>query len=121
MQALTRRWLIALGTAGATLLSFGALAAEPMAGLDPDHDGTISLDEARAAGTRAFERLDTDRDAQLDPGELKGHMTPAALQKADPDHDKMLSKDEYLTLVEQRFKAADTDHDGLIDAAELKT
>ncbi len=121
MTTLTRRLLLGLGASSALVTAVGARAAGIMAGLDTDNDGTVSLDEAKAAAATACEKIDTDHDALLDSAEMKGHLSPAAARKADPDHDKTLTKDEYLALVETRFNAADRDHDGTLDAKELKT
>jgi hypothetical protein len=89
--------------------------------LDPDHDGTIDLNEAKTAAAAVFERLDSDKDGTLDLKELKGRLSGREFAAGDPDNDKTLSKDEYLAIVEQRFKAADPDNDGTVSAAELRT
>jgi hypothetical protein len=89
--------------------------------IDPDHDGTVSLDEAKAAASVKFEALDTDKEQTLDAGELTGILSPTALKEADADKDETLDKAEYLALAEKMFKAADVDHDGTLDAKELST
>jgi Ca2+-binding EF-hand superfamily protein len=89
--------------------------------LDPDNDGTIDLNEAKAAASALFDQLDPDHDGTLDRKELKGRMTGSAFRKADPDNDGTIDKNEYLAVVEARFKAANPDQDGTIDAKELKT
>ena len=123
-------------------------ASDPdlLAGLDTDHDGTVSLDEPKKAAEVMFDKLDrghdgtlkarelrgrlsareftaadTDKDGTLDVKELKGRLTQQEFTAADPDNDGTLSKDEYLAVVEKRFKAADPDNDGTVSAAELKT
>ena len=122
-----RKIVAAMGCALALVLSGGAgagraLAADTsMGALDPDHDGTIDLNEARNAATALFDRLDTDHDGTLDKKELTGRLGGSAFTAADPDKDGTISKAEYLALVEKRFKAADTDHDGTVSAAEAKT
>jgi EF hand len=89
--------------------------------IDTDHDGTISLDEAKAAASAKFDALDTDKEGTLDASELTGILSPKAVKKADRDKDDTLDKAEFLALVEKRFNAADHDHDGKLDAKELST
>jgi hypothetical protein len=89
--------------------------------IDTDHDGTISLDEAKAAASAKFDALDTDKEGTLDVNELAGILSPNAVKKADKDKDNTLDKAEFLALVEKKFKAADHDHDGRLDAKELST
>jgi Ca2+-binding EF-hand superfamily protein len=122
-----RKILAAAGCALALVLSGGAGGGRAQAvdmalgALDPDHDGTLDLNEARNAATALFDRLDTDHDGTLDKKELKGRLGGSAFTASDPDRDGTISKDEYLALVEKRFKAADPDHDGTVSAAEAKT
>jgi Ca2+-binding EF-hand superfamily protein len=89
--------------------------------LDPDHDGTVDLNEAKTAGGALFDRLDRDHDGTLDARELKGRLSAKELAAADPDRDGTLTKDEYLAVVEKRFTAANPDNDGTLDAKELKS
>src|SRR5262252_2784659 len=89
--------------------------------LDPDNDGTVSLDEAKKAASAVFDRLDRDHSGTLKNRELGGRVTNREFAAADPDKDGTLTKDEYLAIVEQRFKAADPDNDGTLDAKELST
>jgi Ca2+-binding EF-hand superfamily protein len=89
--------------------------------LDPDHDGTIDLSEAKQAATTLFDKLDRNHEGTLDAKELRGRLKAEDLAGADPDKDKTLTKDEYLGLVEQRFKAADSNGDGALDAKELRS
>jgi Ca2+-binding EF-hand superfamily protein len=87
--------------------------------LDPDHDGTVDLAEAKAAATKLFDKLDRDHDGTLDQRELKGRLSAKDFKAADPDNDGTLDKDEYLALVEKDFNAANPDNDGTLDAKEL--
>jgi Ca2+-binding EF-hand superfamily protein len=89
--------------------------------LDSDHDGTVDLNEAKAAAAAVFDRLDSDHDGTLDRRELRGRLNAAQFAAADPDHDGTLSRDEYMAVVEMRFNAADVDHDGTLDAKELRS
>src|SRR6516162_5723565 len=98
-------------------------ASEPdlLAGLDTDHDGTVSLDEAKKAAEIMFDKLDRDHDGTLTGRELRGRLSAREFTAADTDKDGTLSKDEYLSIVEQRFKAADTDNDGTLTRRELRS
>jgi Ca2+-binding EF-hand superfamily protein len=87
--------------------------------LDPDHDGTVGLAEAKAAATKLFDKLDRDHDGTLDQNELKGRLSAKDFKAADPDNDGTLGKDEYLAVVEKEFNAANPDNDGTLDAKEL--
>jgi Ca2+-binding EF-hand superfamily protein len=89
--------------------------------IDTDHDGTISLSEAKAAASAKFDALDTDKEGTLDENELTGILGPDTLKKTDKDRDATLDKAEFLSLVEKMFKQADLDHDGTLNAKELST
>ena len=89
--------------------------------LDPDHDGTVDLAEAKSAASKLFDKLDRDHDGTLDKRELRGRLNAKDFAAADPDNDGTLDKNEFLALVEKRFNAANPDNDGTIDAKELKT
>jgi Ca2+-binding EF-hand superfamily protein len=98
-----------------------SFAASALASLDPDHDGTVDLAEAKAAASTLFDKLEKDHDGTLDHKELHGRIPLNEWAVADPDNDKTISKDEYLAYVEVLFKKADPDNDGTIDAKELKS
>ncbi len=89
--------------------------------LDPDHDGTVDLAEAKSAASKLFDKLDRDHDGTLDKRELRGRLNAKDFAAADPDNDGTLDKNEFLALVEKRFNAANPDNDGTIDAKELET
>src|SRR5215469_10115611 len=65
--------------------------------------------------------LDTDHDGTVTGRELRGRLSASEFTAADTDKDGTLSKDEYLSIVEQRFKAADTDNDGTLTRRELRS
>jgi Ca2+-binding EF-hand superfamily protein len=98
-----------------------SFAASALASLDPDHDGTVDLAEAKAAASTLFDKLEKDHDGTLDHKELHGRIPLNEWAVADPDNDKTISKDEYLAYVEVLFKKADPDNDGTIDTKELKS
>jgi Ca2+-binding EF-hand superfamily protein len=110
---------MALGIVLAASQTVAGQAAGLLQAVDTDHDGTIDLNEAKAAGAAVFARLERDNDGTLDARELKGHLSAKEIAAEDPDHDGTVSKDEYLAIVEARFKAADPDNDGTIDAKEF--
>jgi Ca2+-binding EF-hand superfamily protein len=119
--------VIAAALAGAVTLGGGivstAWSASPgiIKSLDPDNDGTMDLNEAKAVAARVFDLLDRDKDGTLDRRELRARVSGRELAAADPDKDATLDKNEYMALVERRFKAADPDKDGTIDAKELRS
>jgi hypothetical protein len=114
--------LMAVGGLGlGSLPTWAASDFELLSGVDKDQDGTVDLNEAKAAASSLFDRLDRDHDGTLTRHELSGRLSVRELAGADPDHDHTISKDEYLALIERRFKAADPDNDGTLSAAELRT
>ena len=115
-----------IAMAGAFLLAGGVFApgwaASPVsASLDTDNDGTVSLYEAKAAAVMKFDKLDTDHDGKLDPGELTGIVDARRVARVDRDRDGTLDRAEWMKLVQAQFKQVDTDRDGKLDAAELST
>jgi len=113
---------VALGFAfNPALPAFPASDPDLLAGLDTDHDGTVSLDEAKKAAEVTFDKLDRDHDGTLTRRELRGRLSAREFAAADTDKDGTISKEEYLAVVEHRFKAADTDNDGTLTRQELRT
>ena len=119
MEIISRRALLLASVL--TAAASPSLAVSAMAGVDTDQDGTIDLNEAKAAASAAFDNLDVDHDGTLSRAELRGRVLEHDWAIADPDGDKTLTKDEYLNYVEVVFKRADTDSDGTIDAKEART
>jgi Ca2+-binding EF-hand superfamily protein len=113
--------LRALGLACALALSVSpAFAASEFRGIDTDNDGTIDLNEAKAAAGAVFDKLEVNHTGKLDPAELRGRISMKDWATADPDHDQTLTKDEYLNFVEFAFKRADKDGEGTVDAKEAR-
>jgi Ca2+-binding EF-hand superfamily protein len=109
-----------MGLNSSAVLAQGASPCAELKGLDTNNDGKLDLNEAKAAATQLFDKLDRDKDGTLDAKELKGHMTRRELRAANPDKDKTLSKDEFLAAVEKRFNAANPDKDGTIECKEAR-
>jgi Ca2+-binding EF-hand superfamily protein len=86
---------------------------------DPDHDGTMSLDEVKKAADARFDALDTDHEGTLDKKEFHRIVPAKEMTKADKDNDATLDKAEYAAIAAERFQAADTDHDGTLDKKEM--
>jgi hypothetical protein len=99
--------------------SAASQAGGPLKGLDTDNDGTVDLNETKAAAAIMFDWLDRDHDGTLDRRELRGHLSASELASEDPDHDGTLTKEEFAAAVEKRFKAADHDNDNTLDAREI--
>ena len=119
MKLVSRRTLL-LASAVSFALS-PAFAASVFSGIDTNNDGTIDLNEAKAAASKVFDKLDVDHDGTLSRAELRGRVPEQDWKIADPDNDKTLTKEEYLNYVEYAFKRADTNGDGTVDAAEART
>lgn len=119
MKFITRRKLL-LASVLAFLVS-PSLAASVFSGIDTNNDGTIDLDEAKAAASKVFDKLDVDHDGTLTRAELRGRIPEQDWKIADPDSDKTLTKEEYLNYVEYAFKRADTNGDGTVNEKEART
>ena len=88
---------------------------------DLDHDGTLSLAEAKSAAAYRFDKLDVNHDGTLSRKELGRRVDSAEFKQANADSDATLDKAEYLKLVEDQFKAADKDNEGTLDESEQAT
>lgn len=96
-----------------------ASAAMALTAADTDKDGTLDLNEVKAAAALEFDKLDKDKDGTLDMKEAAHHVSKKNFIAADSDKDKTLTKDEYVALAVSLFKAANPDGDGTIDSKEL--
>jgi len=96
------------------------IAASEFRGIDTDNDGTIDLNEAKAAAGAVFDKLEVNHSGTIDRAELRGRISEKDWATADPDHDGTLTKDECLNFVELAFKRADKDGEGTVDAKEAR-
>ncbi len=119
VKMISRRTLLLASALG--LVVSPSFAASVFGGIDTDNDGTLSLEEAKAAASKVFDQLDHDHDGTLSRAELRGRVPPLDWKIANPDSDKTLTRDEYLKFVEYAFKRADVDNEGTIDAKEART
>ena len=69
-----------------------AKTCSEMKAVDPDNDGTMDLNEAKAAALRLFEKINPDKDGTVNQKELRGRMTAKELKAADRDNDGTLDK-----------------------------
>jgi Ca2+-binding EF-hand superfamily protein len=106
--------------AGVLAAAAPALAASALP-YDVDNDGTLDLNEVKAAALATFDRLEVDHDGTLDKKELKGRIAKKDWPRADPDNDRTINRDEFAVYAETLFKAADKDSDGLLDMKEWRS
>ena len=96
-------------------------ASNDPARFDLDHDGELSLAEAKSAAAFRFDILDPDHDGTLSAQELGNRVSADELRRSDPDKDGTLDKAEYLKLVEDRYKAASGGADHGLKIADLSS
>jgi Ca2+-binding EF-hand superfamily protein len=120
-MTLSRRAVCGLAVALPFALPLTGQARGALYGIDTDHDGSIDLDEAKAAASKLFDQLDTDHDGTLTRHELWRQLGPDGFRRADTDHDGTLSKDEYLALVAFRFHRADRRGTGVLKPRDLNS
>lgn len=122
---------LALAVMAAGLVGFAAVgpvmakdkACKALRAIDPDNDGSMTLEEAKTRAGVVFDQLNKDKakDSTLDAKELRWRMSAKDLKAANPDKDGTLDKAEYSAVVEAWFKAANKDSDATIECKELKS
>lgn len=113
---------VAIGLFAGATADVGLARTKPcksLAKIDPDNDGSMTMDEAKKAAALVFDRINKDKDVTLDVAELRGRLSAKEIAAADPDKDKTIDKAEYLAIVDARFKAANKDKDNTIECKEL--
>jgi Ca2+-binding EF-hand superfamily protein len=137
-----RRTIVILG---ALLLGMGSAAAadstrarEIFRQLDANGDRKLEFSEIRAARARLFDRMDTNRNGFLDPGELQAaaskartrqegaaRMRLADLQERkaemDGNGDGAISREEFASFVPDRLAKADANGDHALSLLELRS
>lgn len=133
-----RRYAAVLTALCLSAIALPALAAQDLNGLDTNHDGKVSREEAANAQTKAFKKLDSNHDGSLSQAEfsasqppLPDSAKPAARNRQqvvlhrwfvnmDSDDNGGISQSEYLHAVAPYFDRLDNNHDGVLDANELQ-
>lgn len=105
---------------GASMLVATAARAGTIDWIDTNHDGQISLDEAKAAGLKTFDQLDGSHKGALDEKEAESILDDSDFKKADTDVDGTIDKKEYINHLQDVFEKADTDENFKLDATEQK-
>lgn len=88
--------------------------------------GSMKLDDAVERAERRFERLDSDKNGQIDDADVAPRMKERTdfaqqmmLRRFDKDRDGKVTRDEFLARPKQRFATLDLDGDGKITAADM--
>jgi len=101
--------------------------------VDADHDQAITTDEMKADADKFFDRLDRNKDGEIDPDEMtiyeqtiqarSGRYSLLNIQQpvmsADTNFNRGVSWNEFAQAASRRFRLLDADHDGVLQAAEL--
>ncbi|HET7313975.1 hypothetical protein [Salinisphaera sp.] len=122
----------------ASLLLIATAQAAGLTSADTDENGKISRAEANAAQDKAFKRLDTNADDQVDaqefdsgqPGlpadadiqdkERRHRVISSWFKHIDADANGKISRSEYREALTPYFDRLDTDGDDALSADELK-
>jgi EF-hand domain pair/EF hand len=136
---------------GAALLASASVGAQPpgghdpMAMLDSDGNGSVSLAEFRQHAAGMFKKLDPDGDGRVTVAELRAHHDamrshhrgpdgasgppdgdrrgpppPPRIEQADSDGDGVVTLAEFTAMVEKHFAAADANGDGGVTREEFR-
>lgn len=87
---------------------------------NPQEEKTLSWDEIVPAARARFQQLEPDHEGTLSQEEAaKAGITPDEFRQANTKGTRTLSEQECLGLVKQKFEAADPDHDQTLSRQEL--
>lgn len=113
--------IAAAGILVSSLAAFGASAsAAGMKSVDPDGDGSITMQEAHDAAAKTFDEQDKTHTGKLTAKQISP-MHRAMREMARHDKDHTLDKDEYMAGVDAAFKEADPKGSGVLNKEALKT
>jgi len=123
-----RIYLIALAVCAATTPAWAQAggAADRLAALDLNRDGSITRTEAETVRGAVFERLDADGDGYLSQAEqtaapASGRGSSGQLTaQADANSDGRISRDEMMAQPYRAFDRLDRNNDGVLSADELE-
>jgi hypothetical protein len=89
---------------------------------DANHDGKVTLDEAKAAQKRMFDRFDTNHDGKLSFEEIEAMPERMAdrMDRMDANGDRDISADEIAKAAEDRFHRRDKNGDGVLSGDEMR-
>jgi len=102
---------------------------------DTDHDGSLTSAEMTADAERFFQRLDTNKDGEIDPDEITHYEEaiqaksysygllniPEPVVSADADFNRGVSLDEFRRAASKRFQLLDLNHTGRLSLVTLQT
>lgn len=89
---------------------------------DANNDGRVTLDEARTAQRRTFDRFDANHDGSLSFEEIEAMPERLAdrMDRMDTDADREVSRAEIDKAAEERFRRRDKNGDGVLSGEERR-
>lgn len=90
---------------------------------DANKDGKVTLEEARAAQKRMFDRFDTNHDGKLAFEEIEAMPERLAgrMDRMDKNGDREISGDELAGAADDRFRRRDKNGDGVLTGDEARS
>jgi len=89
---------------------------------DANHDGKVTLEEARAAQKTMFDRFDSNHDGKLGLDEIEAMPERLAdrMDRMDKNGDREISGDELASAADDRFHRRDKNGDGVLTGDEMR-
>jgi len=91
--------------------------------MDKDSNGKVSRAEFDKFMNQQFDRLDIDKDGELDANELAAlhwnYLSTQLLPLMDKDRNGKVSRTEFMKFMDQEFDRLDVNKDGQLDVTEL--